>query len=209
MGLCWILCSVWSPPLRWPPLKRFLMKLTQNKYYHFFNRSNNKETVFKSRDNYLYFLLKYRKYLGDYVVTVAYCLMPDHFHFLILIKTHDVVELKKNIGIFLSSYTKAINKANNRTGSLFQQHSKTKTIENEKYLLQAIAYIHQNPVRKNLVEKIEHWEFSSYRDYAEMRNGTLVNKEFLSQKFKNVDDFIFFSKQKTEKLNFIFDSKLY
>jgi putative transposase len=109
------------------------MKLEPNKYYHFFNRSNNKEIVFKSRENFLCFLSKYHKYPGEFVGTLAYCLMPDHFHFLICIKTASIELLKKNIGILLSSYTKAINKAYKRTGSLFQQHSKMKLLRLKTY----------------------------------------------------------------------------
>lgn len=184
------------------------MELEQNKYYHLFNRSNNKEIVFRSRGNYLYFFSKYRKYISNFVTTLAYCLMPDHFHFIIYIKSVDVEIVKKNIGILLSSYTKAINKAYNRTGSLFQQHTKTKLLKNENYLLTAIAYIHQNPLRKALVNNIEDWEFSSFRDYAGLRKGTLVEKSLVMSRFNSIEEFKFFSKTKVEKIDFIYSQNL-
>jgi hypothetical protein len=131
--------------------------------------------------------------------------MPDHFHFSVLINSDDIVIIKKNIGIFLSSYTKAINKSLSRVGSLFQQHTKTKLIDSEKNLLSVIAYIHQNPKRKNLVSNLADWEFSSYQDYIGLRNGTLVDKSFIQNKFTSVEAFKLFSLTKVEKNNFIYE----
>lgn len=155
------------------------MELEPNKYYHLYNRSNNHELLFRNRDNYIYFLEKYRKYISPFVNTIAYCLMPDHFHFSVYVKSNDSIKIKKSIGLLLSSYTKAINKSCSRVGSLFQQHAKTKLIEDENNLLTVVAYIHQNPLRKNLVSLIEEWEFSSYRDYVGLRDGSLIDKTFI------------------------------
>ena len=184
----------------------WIMELAPNKYYHLYNRSNNQELLIKNRDNYIYFLSKYRKYLKEFLITLAYCLMPNHFHFLVQVRSDaDITQLKKNFGLLLSSYTKAINKANSRVGSLFQQHSKSKEINDDKTLLNVINYIHQNPLRKSLVKNIEDWEFSSYRDYADLRSGTLVTKEFVSTFFHSVEEFKFFSLSKADKFNFILD----
>ena len=92
--------------------------------------------------------------------------MPTHFHFLIQIISEETDLVRNNIGILLSSYTKAINKVNNRNGSLFQNHTKAKVIEDDEYMWNLINYIHQNPLRNALVDKIEEWEFSSYQDIA-------------------------------------------
>lgn len=181
------------------------MELEPNKYYHLYNRSNNRELLFRNRDNYLYFLSKYRKYLAPFLDTLAYCLMPDHFHFLVFVKSNNLLLIKKNIGLLLSSYTKAVNKSFSRIGSLFQQHTKTKLLIDEKYILMVIAYIHQNPLRKNLVTNLENWEFSSYQDYTGLREETLVDKTFIQNKFISIDAFKLFSLTKVEKNNFIYD----
>lgn len=144
--------------------------------------------------------------MEEFFYTLSYCLMPNHFHLHVKIKPDaDLVNLKKNFGILLSSYTKAINKANSRTGNLFQQHSKSKELIEDKNLLNVINYIHQNPLRRQLVNKIEDWEFSSYRDYAGLRTGTLVNKEFLYRFISTNEKFKFFSLTKAEKFDFIFN----
>ncbi len=155
------------------------MDLFPNKYFHLYNRSNNSEIVFKERENYMFFLRKYRQYLSEDVTTLSYCLMPTHFHFLIYVRSKETELIKKNIGILLSSYTKAINKAFSRTGSLFQNHTKTKLITDERYLLRLTNYIHQNPLRIGLVKNIVDWEFSSYRDYIGIRKGTLIDKTLI------------------------------
>ena len=142
--------------------------------------------------------------MGEYITTLSYCLMPTHFHFLIYIKSEETELIKKNIGILLSSYTKAINKAFSRTGSLFQNHTKTKLITNESYLLTLTNYIHQNPLRIGLVKNIVDWEFSSYRDYIGKRKGTLIDKTLIQKEFNSIDEFILFSSQKIDKVDFLY-----
>jgi hypothetical protein len=83
----------------------------------------------------------------------------------------------------LSSYTKAVNQQETRAGSLFQQNSRAKCLtaisdyKQNNYGLVCFNYIHQNPVNAGLVQNMEDWEFSSFRDYAGLRNGTLCSKE--------------------------------
>ena len=166
-----------------------LMKLFKDNFYHLYNRSNNKETLFHEKDNYHFFLNKYRK-LDKCFDTIAYCLMPTHFHFLIKVISDDQHKITRTIGDTLSGYTKAINKRFNRTGSLFQLHTKAKLIKSQKHLTALLHYIHQNPVHSRLVNKLEDWEFSSYSDYIGIRNGTrLTTKEILAL-YKNIDEFI-------------------
>ena len=131
--------------------------------------------------------------------------MPNHFHFLIQIKSEDTKRIKNNIGILLSSYTKAINKSKNRTGGLFQNHTKAKLIDDEKYMWDLMIYIHQNPLRNAMVKAISEWEFSSYRDLAGLRNGTLVDKSLISKKFRSTEEFILFSSTKIEKFDYMFN----
>ena len=123
--------------------------------------------------------------------------MPNHFHILIQVNKEGVKlindnhrnstqVLSKGIGLLLSSYTQAINKQENRRGSLFAHKTKAKQLNNfgdfkdvsqKDYSLICFNYIHQNPLKTSLVEKIEEWEFSSYKDFAGLRNENLVNKK--------------------------------
>jgi putative transposase len=170
------------------------MHFQPDKVYHLYNRGNEKQKIFFNRENYLFFLRKVRNEWLPYCDILAYCLMPNHFHFLIqpnrtacnLLtlkgkETHLQV-LSKTIGKTLSSYTQAINIENQRTGNLFQKKTKAKILENETlhdYLITCFYYIHFNPVEAGLVAAEHEWEFSSFRDYTGLRNGTLCNKELL------------------------------
>jgi len=119
--------------------------------------------------------------------------MPTHFHFLVKVLGIDVDKIKKSIGILLSSYTKAINVSYNRNGSLFQKHTKAKLIDNEDYLITLTTYIHQNPIRSGLTNRIGEWPFCSYPDYAEFRNGSLPSCQLIKNYFHDTKQFIDFS----------------
>jgi len=153
------------------------MILESGKYYHLYNRSNNREIVFKEEENHEYFLTKYQKLISPYADTIAYCLMPTHFHFCIKVTTEDMDRLRDNIGILLSSYTKGINKRFDRHGSLFQKHTKAIWIEDESYLMTVCRYIHLNPLRAKLVMSPVDWQYSSYGDYAGIRKSMPLSKD--------------------------------
>jgi hypothetical protein len=109
--------------------------------------------------------------------------MPNHFHILIIIKEDiNTEQINKNIGVILRSYTRTINSELNKTGSLFQQNTKAKILNtsdynhpDENYALYCFYYIHQNPIKAGLVNKLEDWEYSSFKDFIGLRKGTLVN----------------------------------
>jgi len=169
------------------------MQFFQNELYHIYNRGNNKQRIFFKDDNYLFFLKKVRYYIFPHCDILAYCLMPNHFHFYIYadkrtILTKKIAGIERNvlseaIRNLLSSYTQAINKQNGTTGSLFQQNTKSKSIVtgSNQYDLLCFHYIHQNPMKAKLVKKMEDWHYSSFRDYNELRKGTLCNKELAIQ----------------------------
>ena len=177
---------------------------TPNQIYHVYNRGNNKQTIFFNRDNYIFFLNKIRQNVRPHCEILSYCLMPNHFHFLIysdertaepvspleaVARINNSQPIKTKFSeawrIALSSYTQAINRQEQRTGSLFTQNTKNKQVSDEwmsfDYRHCCFSYIHQNPISSNLVKKAEDWEFSSYRDYLGLRNGTLCNQPLAYQ----------------------------
>ena len=202
--------------------KRNCMNFEIDKIYHVYNRGNNRQTIFFMEENYLFFLRKIRKLLLPNCELLAYCLMPNHFHLLIYATEKTISFDNQNKNNFseamrklLSQYSKAINKQENRTSSLFQQNTKAKVLrdfsnstclgitkrdsschENRgmrslESALTCFVYIHNNPLKitNNILSK---WKYSSYLDYAGIRNGNLCNKE-LAQKligFKD-DEFLF------------------
>lgn len=169
------------------------MEFFDNELYHIYNRGNNRQPIFFKPDNYLYFLEKVRKFVLPHCDILAYCLMPNHFHFLISSDNRTVITkrigdqnrniLSEGIRNLLQTYTKAINKQNNSTGSLFQQNTKAKCLPkgSNSYDYICMNYIHQNPMKAKLVKRMEDWDYSSFKDYCGFRNGTLCNKKSSAQ----------------------------
>ncbi|MGB0881550.1 MAG: transposase [Vicingaceae bacterium] len=173
------------------------MKFEENNIYHIYNRGNNHASIFFDEENYLFFLQKLKKELTPYCKILAYCLMPNHFHLMVWVgdlETRPTAQsgrtgsdiFSRKTGTLLSSYTRVINKQQNRTGSLFQQKTKAKclTQSGENYPKICFHYIHQNPLRAKLVTKMEDWEFSSFKDYVALRNGTLAEIKFCKEKIE-------------------------
>ena len=174
------------------------MHFEKNQVYHLYNRGNNKQTIFFTEGNYVYFLQKIKTEWKQYCEILCYCLMPNHFHFMLIPneagceniilgdKTTHMQNLSKIIGKTLSSYTQAINIQNKTTGNLFQKKTKAKLLTednpiishftNRDYVLTCFHYIHLNPKHANLVINLKDWPYSSYPDYYGFRNGTLCNK---------------------------------
>ena len=162
--------------------------MEQGSFYHIYNRGNNKQDIFFEEKNYDLFLKNFDKYLSSFIDVYAYCLMPNHFHFLIKIKEFQTPEVVSNqtsevfktsevltrgskkltpeekaFKDFFISYAKSINKAYNRTGSLFQAKFKKKEITDNSYFTAIIQYIHANPLKAKLCHTYDEYKYSSYK----------------------------------------------
>jgi putative transposase len=153
--------------------------LQYGRYYHIFNRGNNGEILFAERRNYRFFLQRYAQHIQPVAVTYAYCLLPNHFHFVIRTRTEEeqeaylqeqhkkagpilVTEPSRAFNNLFISYSRAFNIARMRTGALFERPFGRKVVTSHRYLLTLIAYIHRNPQRHGLVDDFRDWPWSSY-----------------------------------------------
>jgi putative transposase len=195
------------------------MEFSNGQIYHVYNRGNNSQTVFFARENYLFFLDKIRNSILPHADILAWCLMPNHFHLMISVSCVEVEiseqvtqshlltktrSLNDSISIILRSYTRAIQKQEHTTGSLFQNRTKALCLTESQgvspayfnshfgmmgnldlpetnYLNVCFDYIHNNPVNGGLVKNPEDWEFSSYRDYFCGRKGNLINRKLAKE----------------------------
>jgi REP-associated tyrosine transposase len=152
--------------------------LAPAEYYHVYNRGVDRQLVFFCRDNYAFFLRRLREHLPpEIAVVVAYCLMPNHYHLLVLLRSPRFSDAMQSFG---TSYTKAVNKRRERCGPLFQSRFRAIHVDDEAYLLHLSRYIHLNPV-PTLVAQPADWEFSSYREYIGVRDGTLPDPSRIVQ----------------------------
>ncbi len=194
--------------------------------YHVYNHSNGSEDMFIDEENYLYFLEKYAKKLNGVVSTLAYCLMPNHFHLLIKVRSEKTLldflaEKKRNSnnlkipeGLskeelnhyivhrqfhnFLGGYAKAFNKYHNRKGSLLRQNTKRKMVGNARYLTNVIRYLHLNPVLHKFTKTPESWPHSSFHVFLEDCETKIPKEEILTW-FGSIEGFLNFHQ---EKLNY-------
>jgi REP-associated tyrosine transposase len=155
--------------------------LEPSSYYHIYNRAVGSDKLFHSEKNYLYFLKKYNAYISPIAERFAYCLIPNHFHFLIRIKDDPEIDtffnakrtlsnsksqyISKQFSNFFNGYSQAINKQQSRHGSLLSRPFKRKHVNSLDYLRNVILYIHLNPVNHKLVQRAGDWTYSSYNTY--------------------------------------------
>jgi len=173
-------------------------ELEPDRFYHVFNRANGNDKLFFQEGHYSYFMDKYKEYLTEYLDTFAYCLLPNHFHLLVRIKSkqsvleaagHDLLDLKnladqpgklisEKFKRFFISYAKSINKQRGRKGSLFMKPFKRIPIDSIEYLRNAIVYIHRNPIEHGMVRLISDHKWTSYHEILNPEFSFRFNEEY-------------------------------
>ena len=167
--------------------------------YHIYNHANGSENIFRDEENYRYFLQQYVKYLGGLVDTYAYCLMPNHFHFLVGVKSDlDLPGFQNLAGLstpsklghasknpitkafsnFFNSYSKAFNKRFERKGSLFVEHFKRTPIRDERQWQETFLYIHLNPVKHGFVKNYQDWKWTSWDAYQNSNKSSYLERKY-------------------------------
>lgn len=184
----------------------------QGEHYHVFNRGVGKMKIFRDEQDYRVFLSRLKENLfpnskiksleghllgkghtpyirkelpnGAFSL-IAYCLMPNHFHF--LLKQNTDIPIGKLLLKVCSSYSIYFNKKYNRVGSLFQDQFKSERVDKNEYLLWLSAYIHLNPRVADMVKDDSKWKWSSYLEYLKLSSDNLCEKEIISGQFGNTN----------------------
>jgi len=180
--------------------------------YHFFNRGNNREKLFREHENYLHFLRLMKKYLLPVTDMYSYCLLPNHFHLILRIKGEneqpvEIADGSKKLSQAFSNcfnaYAKAINKRYYRTGSLFQAYPKRIKIEDERYLKNLILYVNSNSSHHE-IEGYAAYPYSSYSALISTGKTNLKRSEVLAL-FEDVENFKYCLEKKINSINSIDD----
>lgn len=151
-----------------------------NYYYHVYNRGNRKQAIFTNYRDYERFLTKVIEYKKKHHVRIlAYCLMPNHFHF--LIQQLSTNALSRFMSDICNSHTRYFNIKYELVGSLFQGRFKAKLVDRDEYLIHLSRYIHLNPIDlfpfagKELWKRIAQYEWSSLPAYLSAKSNEIVN----------------------------------
>lgn len=155
-------------------------KISKNKVYHCMLRGINKQEIFFDSQDYLKFKkeLNETKEFFSYKL-YSYVLMPNHIHLEIKDENDKLAKIMQSLQLRYSSY---FNKKYERTGHLFENRFKSKTVEGEIYKLNLVRYIHQNPVKSGISSNIDKYNWSSYNEYLkenEEKNKLTDTKEIL------------------------------
>lgn len=194
--------------------------LVTDHYYHIFNRGVNKQPIFFSMKDYKRALetlefysyspmpLRYSKFLqlnrdertqilfslkktGIKLISfICFCLMPNHFHFLLKQKVDGGIT--RFMSNFQNSFTRYSNTKYEMIGPLLQGEFKSVLAEDDSQLLHLSRYIHLNPYTSAIVKdviELESYPWSSYAEYVKDTSMNFCDKEIVLSFFKNKDEY--------------------
>jgi len=160
--------------------------LERDKLYHVFNRTVGDELLFRSDENYRFFLRRYQTFLAESVETISYCLLPNHFHF--FIRVVDEQRASLNFKRLFQSYSLAYNRSIKRRGTLLERPFKRKEVLKSEHISRLIRYIHQNPQKHGFVDNFRKWKWTSFHEvYGQ--NGNRMTSKFAEDWFLSKSEF--------------------
>jgi putative transposase len=135
-------------------------------WYHVMNRGRRGEVVFVDDQDYSQFTVLLRETSEIWNIRIAaYCLMPNHYHMLVQTPDANISRSMRHLnGVFTQRY----NRRHRCDGQLFRGRYKSIIIDADSYLLQAVRYIHRNPLRAELVDTLDNYKWSSHKGYLSM-----------------------------------------
>jgi len=175
----------------------YWQEFQEYEYYHIYNKGIKGLTLFKCEQDYADFLSKYMKYVTMCFDTYAYCLMPNHFHFLVRVKSMEVIKLfaesqktKKAVGFIndsnflnefisdqfkrmLSSVAISYKNRNNHQGAVFVERFKRIQSQDIFKNIHWLTYIHHNPIHHGYAKEYEQWKYSSFNSFF-TKSETLI-----------------------------------
>ena len=151
-------------------------------YYHIYNRGVDRKPIFREQTDYHFVLKKVKDYLINLnQKMIAYCLMPNHYHFLLRQDGDQAAGLVPQ-RVF-NSYVKMFNYRYKRSGTLFEGRYQAIHVDDEAYLVYLCTYIHANPLKAGFVDDLRAWPYSNYLEWIGERKGSLVDHEFVRAYF--------------------------
>ena len=141
-------------------------------------RGNNRNVVFKSDEDFQYYLSLVAKYKIEHPFDLYhYCLMPNHTHFLIQTKkAADFSVFMKKLNL---AYFHHFNQEYGWIGHFWQDRYQSQAVGKDAYFIQCGKYIELNPVRAKMVGKPEDYQYSSYKFYTEGKTNHLITPDFI------------------------------
>jgi len=164
-------------------MARRLRKLSETGIYHIVFRGVNHCHLFEEKEDYEKLLDLLAKAKEDLLFKVyAFCLLDNHVH--LLIKEQSSGDIIIAMRKLITPYAYWFNRKYLRSGALIANRYRSECVEDDRYLLTLVRYIHQNPLKAGITKNIESYRYSSYRDYTTHKEG-LVDTQFVIGMFAN------------------------
>ncbi|MBX3057516.1 MAG: transposase [Anaerolineae bacterium] len=155
---------------------------TPGGYYHLYNRGRSRLSIFHDPKDYHQVLELMKSYSQKYsLVIIAYCLLANHYHF--LVRQNNTPRASLLPQRIFNSYSKTYNLKYQHSGTLFEGPARAIPVTEETYLLHLCRYIHANPVLHGFVPHIKDWPYSNYHEWIGTRNGKLIDHAFVQEHF--------------------------
>jgi len=133
-------------------------------FYHILSRGNERKEIFRDKEDYQKFTQLLEKMVEKFRVEIhAYVLMSNHYH--LMVRTREA-NLSRTIQWLGVNYSMWFNRRHARSGHLFQGRFKSFVIEDEHYLAALCLYIHRNPIRAGISNRLSEYLWSSYAAYS-------------------------------------------
>ncbi len=149
--------------------------------YHVITRGVDRRDIFHSPEDhqkFLALLATQKEKLSFYLY--AYCLMTNHIHLLIERLTDDIGRIMHRV---LTGYTQYYNRKYRRSGHVLQGRHKAILCQSDPYLAELVRYIHLNPIRAKMVERVEEYPYSSHRAYMGLEPAGIVDVDPVLRRF--------------------------
>lgn len=145
-------------------MPRLARKYLESCFCHVITQGINREYIFKGENLKEAYKRLIKKNLEDTNIKIlAYCIMDNHAH--ILMHTEKIENMTTFMRKTNTSYGMLYNKINGRVGYVFRDRYYTQMIKNEEQLLNCLVYIHNNPIKANIVKRKNEYKYSSYNEY--------------------------------------------
>ncbi|MBP1759751.1 MAG: transposase [Firmicutes bacterium] len=146
-------------------MARLQRKYSSTGYYHIMLRGNERKNIFlNGEDRHKFMDIVHKKHSEAELLLFAYCLMDNHVHLVLKDNKNQISLIMKGIA---TSYAMYFNNKYRRTGHVFQDRFRSEAVEDERYLMAVIRYVHCNPIKAKLVEHPEQYKWSSYQWYMD------------------------------------------
>lgn len=180
-------------------------------WYHVMNRGRRREEICLENNDYLAFIDLLQESAQMFNVGIAaYCLMPNHYHLLILTPDANLSRFMRHLD---GVYTQRFNKSHKHDGQLFRGRYKSILIDEDRYLLELVRYIHRNPLKGALEDALGRYPWTSHKGYiSNAKKWDWLHKKFILAMFsKNRSESMkryrkFVSQESPEEISMVFES---